>query len=739
MDPRLSQWTGCGGLVSGYLLLPDSPALNAGSNALAVDADGEPLAVDLRGEARIQDNVVDVGAVEGAHEPTAAVTYVVDDLGDGVAEDGRLTFREALAAANSNRAVGDAPAGSFTETDRIEFAVALFGRIATNGREFVISGNLDIAGPGSEWLAFDGRDESRVFRIVAGTEVSISNVTITRGHERDGGGIHNGGALTLDGVALADNMTTRNGGGIYSQGTLMLTNATVTNNQAAYGGGIYSEGALIIEHSHVASNSGSIGGGVFSGGEATISHSKIADNSAGKAGGIRNEGTLTVINSAVTRNRGNGTGGIGNQGTLTVRNSTIAGNSSIGDGAGGIYNGSNRTPTLTNTIIAQNTSPTRPDVRGVLDADSDYNLIGIWSEGTAMPGQHSLSGTRADPLNPGLSEWSDLGGGAWGYSLLPESPAVNAGNNALAVDADGNPLETDLYGNPRIQGGMVDIGAFESSFVSAAAVVGRYVFYNNSTFDGHAPDLGPEDDYAIATDKQALRPGEVASLANYTSYSRGINGIMVDVAGLSDGYTPDAAHFEFKVGDGDDPSTWQPAAEPVAVGLREGAGVGGSGRISIAWADFAVRNRWLQVTLSAESFGLAANDVFYFGNAVAEAGNTETDTLVTATDLLLARNNPRNFLDPADVDFAYDYNRDRRVNATDVLLARNNQTNFLTALKLLDLSGEAAAKRAVPSQAAGETPRWLSEYDLPSTKVRSPATPDSATDAVDKLLTAYWP
>jgi len=336
-------------------------------------------------------------------------------------------------------------------------------------------------------------------------------------------------------------------------------------------------------------------------------------------------------------------------------------------------------------MIALNTAPENADIRGPLTDGSDYNLIGVWEESSPLPGQHSLGGTPADPLDPGLSEWSELGGGTWGYALLPDSPAVNAGGNALAVDADGNPLPTDRYGNPRIQGGVVDIGAFESSFASAPAVAGRYVFYNNSAFDGGAPNLGTEDDNALATDKQALRPGEVATFANYTSYGPGINGIMVDVAGLPEGYTPDAGHFEFKVGNGNDPSAWPPAAEPAAIGLRKGGGVEGSDRISIAWPDFAIRNQWLEVTLLADAFGLAEDDVFYFGNAVGEAGNADGDAQVTATDLLLARNNPRNFIDPAAVDFAYDYNRDARVNATDVLLARNNVTNFLTMLRLLDL------------------------------------------------------
>jgi len=51
----------------------------------------------------------------------------------------------------------------------------------------------------------------------------------------------------------------------------------------------------------------------------------------------------------------------------------------------------------------------------------------------------------------------------------------------------------------------------------------------------------------------------------------------------------------------------------------------------------------------ADGLRLPEDDVFYFGNAVGEAGNSALNTLVTTTNILLARNNPRNFLNPAEV------------------------------------------------------------------------------------------
>ena len=80
------------------------------------------------------------------------------------------------------------------------------------------------------------------------------------------------------------------------------------------------------------------------------------------------------------------------------------------------------------------------------------------------------------------------------------------------------------------------------------------MFYNNSKFDDNDPAGGAADDGAIATDKVALLPGSAATLANYTSYSRGINGLTVDVAHLRT--APTAADFSFRIGNDDNPALW---------------------------------------------------------------------------------------------------------------------------------------------------------------------------------------
>jgi len=320
---------------------------------------------------------------------------------------------------------------------------------------------------------------------------------------------------------------------------------------------------------------------------------------------------------------------------------------------------------------------------------------------------------------------------------------ATTGNYILQLTAAGSGIE-DVSFNP-LQTDTSD--SWQTIIISPTPeIVGRYIFYNQSAFDGNDPAVNAADDGAVATDKTALRPGNPdssAAFANYTSYHRGINGIMVDVADAPGAITAD--DFLFRVGNDSDPDHWAAAPAPQSVEVRPGAGAGGSDRVTIVWADHAIENQWLQVTVRADTLGLAGDDVFYFGHALAESGNNPADAQITTVDLLLARNNPRSFLNPATVDFAYDYNRDGRVNSTDVLLARNNQTNFFSALRLIDLSDPAPAAVAeapLPSARRDLSPdqaAWLRQYDGADAIAEDLEKPDTSAEAVDLLLATYWP
>jgi hypothetical protein len=106
----------------------------------------------------------------------------------------------------------------------------------------------------------------------------------------------------------------------------------------------------------------------------------------------------------------------------------------------------------------------------------------------------------------------------------------------------------------------------------------------------------------------------------------------------------------------------------------------------LIWPDGAIRNQWLQVTVLADAVtGLAAADVFYFGNAVGETGDVPGDTLVDRWDAAAVAANPRGPDDPAPITDPYDFNRDGLVDAADVALAETYATDPDTHLWLLDL------------------------------------------------------
>ena len=289
------------------------------------------------------------------------------------------------------------------------------------------------------------------------------------------------------------------------------------------------------------------------------------------------------------------------------------------------------------------------------------------------------------------------------YSLV-------SGPDWLRVAADGTlsgtPNASNLGENNFVirvtdSGGLTDDTVLRIGVADPTpTVAGRHVFYNNSVFDDGVGQSRTDDD-AVAADKTALLPGDTASFVNYTSYSRGLNGLMVDVAKPTGTIT--AADFQFKVGNNNNPDSWTPLTVAPTVTIEPGEGDFGSTRVALVFADNAIQKQWLQVTMLANvNTGLAQSDVFYFGNAIGESGDSAQYALVNATDILAARNNPHATLDPATITDAVDFNRDGLVNLGDMQLARTNATSPLSALRLITAPAAAAEEGAAP-QAIVET------------------------------------
>jgi hypothetical protein len=101
--------------------------------------------------------------------------------------------------------------------------------------------------------------------------------------------------------------------------------------------------------------------------------------------------------------------------------------------------------------------------------------------------------------------------------------------------------------------------------------------------------------------------------------------------------------------------------------------------------------------LANANTNLASDDVFYFGNAIGEVGNSSANAIVTSADESLIRINFTTGFGTVGVTSAYDINKDRFVQPSDAALSRANQTTAFTALRLIAVPAEGM----VPSGGAG--------------------------------------
>ncbi|MBS1792203.1 MAG: VCBS repeat-containing protein [Acidobacteria bacterium] len=315
-NPRLLPLGNYGGTTPTHVLLPDSPAINNGTDT------GAP-STDQRGRARV--GQVDIGAFE------AQFNLVVTNTADS----GAGSLRAAIAAANSSP-TDETITFSIPSTDpgcvvtvctiRLTSGELVINSSSTAGSLMIIK-SFDAAN-----IIISGNNASRVFSVSSGANLTLGGVTVTGGNSVgttqsfNGGGIYNGGAVNLSNSTVSGNSAGNNGGGIYNAGTLTLTNSTVSGNSAPndVGGGIYNAGTSTLTNSTVSGNSAAfLGGGIFnfSSTQVNARNTMIAGNAAGNAGPdfigpLTSQGNNLIGNTANTTITGTTTGNILNQNPL---------------------------------------------------------------------------------------------------------------------------------------------------------------------------------------------------------------------------------------------------------------------------------------------------------------------------------------------------------------------------------------------------------------------------------------
>jgi hypothetical protein len=250
-----------------------------------------------------------------------------------------------------------------------------------------------------------------------------------------------------------------NGGGImiYNYSKVLIANSIITNNQSIYyGGGIYIESSNpVIRNSIICNN--------------TVS----GYNNMGYGGGIYMDDASPAF-----------------------YNNVVAYNYSVKYGGGMYFRSTNAN--FKNNIILKNqgfyTNPSSYNSDLHISSGSSINFYNNLLDGgkTKIVGYNSI-GTFQDNLdddplflNPPDSMGAKYDGVSANWQIDPESPVINAGNNAIATLSSSL---SDFFGNSRIVGDTVDIGHAEIQLsrrfitqnpVAQTGCVGTSITFNTS-------------------------------------------------------------------------------------------------------------------------------------------------------------------------------------------------------------------------------------------------------------------
>lgn len=336
-------------------------------------------------------------------------------------------------------------------------------------------------------VTIDGNFANRVFEVQRGVTCTMTGLKIVNGLQPvEGAGVLNSGVLTLQRCLFSNNVAsamlgTTRGGAVMNSGTMNVLESTFIANQAR---GL----------------AGSLGGAIHNGGTLRLNGSTFIQNQVSGSGGA-----ISTLGSA--------TAGAG------ITNCTFYGNTANQPGSALHTDGSGlgQYVSVVNCTFARHASFVIQSL--ISQATVVANCIVAGGTVSATDGGNNIVGTTIDPR---LGPLADNGGPTLTMEPLPDSPAIDQGNNQICPP-------TDQRGVARPIRARCDIGAVETTSAPTPSVI---------QFASAAASVN--EDAANAT-INVLRLGNSAPTVsvNYTT----ANGTAV--VGQDYGFTSGTLTFEF--------------------------------------------------------------------------------------------------------------------------------------------------------------------------------------------------
>lgn len=196
-------------------------------------------------------------AAEVNEAPLLGKTITVTVFTDDITKNGNCTLREAVQAANTDKAVDKCPAGSGTDTIKLAagtYEITIPGRFEYQNKtgDFDVTNSVKIVGAGFDKTIIDAKGNDRIFDLRSQSATyEIRDMTLTNGLlltdgkdvRDDGGALANKGSVTLTRVHFINNKIDQNlgerGGAIFNGNKMKIVECHFEENESTvYGGAI---------------------------------------------------------------------------------------------------------------------------------------------------------------------------------------------------------------------------------------------------------------------------------------------------------------------------------------------------------------------------------------------------------------------------------------------------------------------------------------------------------------------